>query len=89
MTTSANVIEHSIIKDGKEVGTFRKNVLCRLPDYADLLKYQPLEAHTITTWGYDEEEDEWEGDEQRLDKFLSSMRVFNKKLKIHFENIES
>jgi len=42
MTTSANVIEYTIYKDGKEVGNFRKHMMCRLPDYSDLLKYQPL-----------------------------------------------
>lgn len=53
--TSANVIQYTITKNGNRVGAFRKNVLCRLPEYSDLLTYEPLSEHDIIAWGYDEE----------------------------------
>lgn len=61
--TSANVIEYRIEKTGKNVGYFHKNILCKLPDYSDLLKYQPLNEHRITPFGYDEDEEYWEDEE--------------------------
>ena len=86
MTTSANSIEHSITdKSGKNVGNFRKNVMCRLPDYAELLKYQPLADHTIQEWGYDEEEEMWEEKPENLEKFLKPMMPFNKKIREYFK----
>jgi hypothetical protein len=87
MSTSANVIEYSIYKDGENVGNFRKHMLCRLPDYADLLKYQPLDQHTIQAWGYDEEDDEWEDEEVNLDTFLKGMVRYNKKIKEYYETL--
>ena len=85
MTTSANVIEYTIYKDGEEVGNFRKHMMCRLPDYSDLLKYQPLEEHTILPWGYDEEEDQWEDEEMNLNEFLFAMINYNKKIRDYYE----
>jgi hypothetical protein len=32
--------------------------MCKYPDYAELLKYQPLKSYCIQPWGYDEEEEE-------------------------------
>jgi len=88
MTTSANSIEHSIYKNGKNVGRFTKNVMCKLPDYAELLKYQPLKDHTIQVWGYDEEEEEWSDQEENLEKFLKAMKS-NKKIQEFFEGIKT
>jgi len=51
MSTSANVIEYLIEKNGKEVGNFRKNIMCKFPEYSDLLKYQPLSDYDITPHG--------------------------------------
>ena len=86
MTTSANSIEYSIYKGDNEesVGRFRKNIMCRLPDYAELLKYQPLNEHTIQAWGYDEEEDEWEDKPENLEEFLKRMVPTNKKIREFF-----
>ena len=85
MTTSANSIEYTITdKSGKDVGRFRKNVMCRLPDYAELLKYQPLADHTIQEWGYDEEEDMWEEQPENLEVFLKRMKPSNKKIREFF-----
>lgn len=84
MTTSANSIEYTIFKNQKAVGRFRVNIMCRYPDYAELLKYQPLAEHYIQPWGYDEEEDEWEDDEVNLEDFLKSMIYHNKWLKAYF-----
>jgi len=89
MTTSANSIEHSIYKGEKNVGNFRKNVMCRLPDYAELLKYQPLNKHTIQVWGYDEEEETWEDEPENLEKFLKPMMCSNKKIREFFEGIKT
>jgi hypothetical protein len=84
MTTSANSIEYDIMKNGEVVGHFRKNVLCRLPEFSDLLKYQPLEDHTILPYGYDEEEDEWFDEEQNLKDFLYERKLYCKGLKEYF-----
>lgn len=83
MTTSANSINYSIYKDGKQVGSFRINIMCRFPDYAELLKYQPLNEHTIQAWGYDEEEEDWYDEEENLERFLKGMKT-NKWLKAYF-----
>lgn len=83
MTTSANSIEYTIFKNEKAVGRFRVNVMCRFPDYAELLVYQPLVEHTIQPWGYDEEEYEWEDEPQNLEVFLTCMKT-NKWLKAYF-----
>jgi hypothetical protein len=83
--TSANVIEYTIEKNGVKVGHFRKNVLCKLPDYADLLKYLPLNEHIITPWGYNEEEEYWEAEPEDLETFLREMIKYNKLIKEYFE----
>ena len=75
MSTSANVIEYTILRNGEEVGHFRKNVLTKFPLYSDLLKYQPLNEHQILTWGYDEEEEYWEDGYENLEKFLKRIKV--------------
>ena len=81
--TSANVIEYTIYKDKKPVGRFRKHLLCRFPDYAELLKYQPLSEYEIQAWGYDEEEDEWSDEPENLEEFLKTM-TYQKWLKAYF-----
>ena len=65
MTTSANVIEYRIEKDGKIVGNHREHLLCR-SHYEDLLKFQPLKDYTITPYWYDEEEDYDEAEPKNL-----------------------
>jgi len=87
MTTSANVIEYRIERNGETVGNFRKHLLCRLPDFADLLKYQPLNEHVITPWGYDEEEEEWEDLPENLDEFLRGMVISNKLIREYYEKL--
>lgn len=72
MPTSANVIEYTIKKDGEKVGKHYQNILCK-PKWGHLLCYQPLAAHTITPWGYDEEEEYWEGEEQNLADFVEKL----------------
>ena len=83
MTTSANSIEFTTLKDEKRVGQFRINVMCRYPDFAELLKYQPLNEHTIIRWGYDEEEDYWDDEPQNLEDFLKKMKT-NRWLRAYF-----
>jgi len=84
MTTSANVIEYTIEKDKKVVGYFRKHLMCRLPDYSDLLKYQPLNEYTITPNGYDDEEEYWEDETYNLEDFLRKMIKYNKTISNFF-----
>ncbi|RPI84285.1 MAG: hypothetical protein EHM34_03915 [Nitrosopumilales archaeon] len=82
--TSANVIEYNIIKDDKIVGHFRKHLLCRLPDYSDLLQYTPLGEHSIQAWGYDEEEELWEDNPVNLEMYLRKMIPMNKQIREFF-----
>ena len=84
MSTSANVIEYRITKNGETVGHFRKHLMCKLPDYSDLLKYEPLIDHEIIPNGYDEEEEYWEDDPQNLENFLRGIARHNKILYDYF-----
>ena len=83
--TSANVVEFRIEKDHETIGNFRKNMMCRLPEYSDLLVYQPLSEHDITPYGYDEEEEYWEDDTVNLEEFLREMVLTNKLIREHFK----
>ena len=86
--TSANVIEYRIERDGKVVGYFRKHLLCKLPGYSDLLKYEPLSEHEITPCGYDEDEDYWEDDPINLEKYLRQMTRTNKTISEYFDKYD-
>ncbi len=87
--TSANVIEYRIENiDGEYIGNFRKNVLCKLPDYADLLQYQPLNQHQITPYGYDEEEEYWEDSTVNLERYMRRRIPMNKVIKEYFEKVD-
>lgn len=68
--TSANVVEYRIEKNGEFIGWHRQHLLCKTNN-EPLLKYQPASDYTITPFGYDEEEEEWEGDPINLEEFLS------------------
>jgi hypothetical protein len=87
MSTSANVIEFTIFKNEVPVGSFRKHLMCILPKYSELLKYQPLSEHTILTWGYDEEEEYWESDggPENLEDFLKRKVSFEKEIREYFK----
>jgi len=87
MTTSANAIEYRIEKDGKVVGHHHYNIMCK-SYFEELLKFQPLAEHTITPYGYDEEEDYWEDEPENLDVFLRGMVRFNKEIREYYENEE-
>ncbi len=81
--TSANVIEYRIEKDDKEVGHHRENVMCH-SHYEELLKFLPLKDHAITPYGYDEEEEYWEGETQNLEVYLRGLIATNKIIREHF-----
>ncbi len=81
--TSANVIEYKIYKDDKVVGSHRINVMCEAY-YEKLLIYQPLSEHTITPWGYDEEEEYWEDDTVDLEVYLKKLIPTNKIIREFF-----
>lgn len=66
--TSANKIEYTIFdKQGQEVGKHSQNIMCHTCNDG-LEKFIPVSDFTIQSWGYDEEEDEWEGDKINLEK---------------------
>jgi len=68
--TSTNIIEYTIFdKEDKQVGTHRQNIMCSKCNDG-LEKFQPAEEFTIQPWGYDEEDDEWEGDRYNLKEWL-------------------
>jgi hypothetical protein len=65
--TSANVVEYNIYdKDNNEVGYHRQNVMCSTCNDG-LDKYKPSKVFTIMAYGYDEEEDYWQGDSMNLE----------------------
>jgi hypothetical protein len=89
MSTSSNVTEYTITKNNQHVGNFRKHNLCRFPDYAELLKYQPLVEYEIKAWGYDDEEELWEEDVENLESFLKGLIHYNKYIHEFFEGNKS
>jgi hypothetical protein len=85
MSTSANVIEYRIEKSGVSVGSYRQHLMCK-SHYEELLKYEPLKEHTITAWGYDEDDEEWEDKPINLEDFLREMISTNKVIKEYFSS---
>ena len=71
--TSANVVEYRIEKDGVVVGEHRQHALCHTK-WHRLFKYTPFSEHTITPWGYDEEEAYCEGKTVTLQEFFDSKK---------------
>lgn len=69
--TSANVIEYTIFdKENKEVGRHKQNVMCSTCNDG-LEKFHPYKDFTIQPWGYDEEEELWEGKPINLKDWIS------------------
>ena len=68
--TSANIIQYLIFdKNGVEVGNHRQNIMCRINN--DVLeKFTPSSDYEILPYGYDENEDYWEGDKEKLSDWL-------------------
>ncbi len=72
--TSANVIKYRIEDlDGKLIGLHSQHAYCKT-HWGDLLKFTPPENFTITPYGEDEEEEEWEGESMNLAVFLNELR---------------
>lgn len=68
--TSANIIEYTIFdKNNKKVGGHRQNVMCMTCNDG-MEKFQPYEDFTIQSWGYDENEEEWENEQINLKEWL-------------------
>lgn len=84
MSTSANLVEYHICKNNEHVGHYRQNMMCK-SNYSSLLKYQPLNEHTIMAYGYDEEEEYWESKEQNLETFMKKKAIFEKEIKEYFQ----
>ena len=72
MTTSANVVEYIISKNGKQVGKHRQHCYCKT-NWDVLFKFIPLEDYTIQAHGLDEEEEPWANDELNLKTFFLNM----------------
>ena len=72
--TSANVTYYRIERDGKIVGSHRQHHYCKTK-WEDLLKFKPIEDHTITPYGEDEYEVPWEDKTEGLKQFLEKRRV--------------
>ena len=53
-------------------------------NYEELLRFQPLSEYTIQPYGYDEEDDFWEDDEENLENYLRKMIPMNKAIKEYF-----
>ena len=69
--TSANTIYYTIRdKNAVEVGSHSQNVMCSTC-IDGLEKFIPAEDFTIQPWGYDEEEEDWEGKPQNLAEWLT------------------
>jgi hypothetical protein len=70
--TSANVTEYSIIKKstGEVVGNHRQHHYCKTNWESLALKYNPIEDYSIQPYGYDEEDEYWEGEVHDLYDFL-------------------
>lgn len=81
--TSANVVMYSILKDDIEVGSHRVNIMCK-SNFDKLLVYEPLTEYEILPYGYDEEEDYWEGEIENLSDFLKSLIPTNKEIREYF-----
>ena len=73
--TSANVTKYRIesLHTGKEVGIHSQHHCCKT-HWGDLLKFSPPEDFTITPYGLDEEEEEWEHDTMNLAVFIERLR---------------
>jgi len=72
MSTSANVIKYKIYRNGKIVGGYHINLMCKI-QYTPLLKYTPTNEHTIMEYWYDEDEELHKKEEIPLDKFLDKV----------------
>ena len=67
--TSANTVEYTIFKNGERVGRHSQNVMCKTCNDG-LEQFQPASDFTIQSWGHDEDEEEWEGEEEPLQKWI-------------------
>lgn len=78
--TSANIINY-IIKDlqGNKVGKHSQHCYCK-PKWEILNQFQPFENFTIQSWGYDENEELWEGKAHNLRDFIGYLRVNGSKI---------
>lgn len=68
--TSANVTQYRIFdSNDNEVGTHYQSHLCKTK-WHELLRFSPPENFTIQPWGYDEDDELWEGEVINLRDFL-------------------
>jgi len=75
--TSANVVEYTIFLKGKTVGIHRQHLLCK-DKSRELLRFTPLEDHTIQEHWLDEEEAYHKSPPKPLLDFLGKYIWFQK-----------
>lgn len=73
--TSANVTEYKVFRNGVEVATHRQHHLCK-DRSRELLRFTPLEEHTIQATWHDEEEEYHESEPVILLAWLGKQRWF-------------
>jgi hypothetical protein len=78
--TSANVT-HYDVRDlqGEIVGEHSQHLYCKAK-WEVLQKFQPYDNYTIQAWGYDQEEEFWEGKKYNLRDFVGYLRVNENKI---------
>ena len=73
--TSANAIEYRILdKNKKQIASYHENIMCKM-HFDRYVIHTPHEDFSIQAYGYDEEEEYWEGEIQNLKIFLIKNRV--------------
>ena len=71
------------MKGDQQIGHHSESIMCtQHPE--ELLKYLPLNEHTIIPYGYDEEEEYWESPAENLEKYLRRAKKSNPTLRAYF-----
>ena len=86
MSTSANVVEYEIKHKDAVVGNYRVHSYVGFKSLETLLEYIPLQEHTIKAYGYDEEDEYWEGRVESLEKFLRRNASYSKEVTNFFKS---
>ena len=84
--TSANEILYRIELNGEQIGSHRENVMCKF-HFEKLVHFLSLNDCTITSHGYDEDEEYWEGESKLLIEFLKEKARTEKVLREELDKI--
>jgi hypothetical protein len=73
MKHSQNIVDYIIKdRDGRIVG-FHRHLLHGKSHWGDLLDFTPSLYYTIKATGYNDENEPWQGNPMRLDRFLNNL----------------